>query len=149
VDKEDTSFPQYSIGDLTSNIDCGEDHRSVVQAMKDWIRCNLRDTSVQVMTERSLGPYGENQIWLKRTKMYDIAITKNGLVRVQLEVESNSDRVATIRKLAYGLCDQLRYLKNRGMRGNSVSGIYVPVSTSHVEKVDLQMVRHRIDVLYN
>ena len=138
VRKPNTLIPQYSIGDLTSTVDCGEDHGSVQQAMKNWLIRKLRPRgarSPQVVTGTSLGPYGENPIWLRPTTLQDIALVQNGLVQVQLEVESNKDRVATIRKLGYGLCDQLRYLKNRGVTAKSVSGIYVPVTSSHVEKV--------------
>lgn len=59
-------------------------------------------------------------------------ILKNGLVIVQFEVVSSKDREATIRKLSFGLIDQLTYL---GIDVNEVVGFCVSVSPGFVEKV--------------
>ncbi len=51
-------------------------------------------------------------------------------------MESSQDKAATIRKLSFGLADQLRFLKNRGLDVNKISGFYVPVTSGFVEMVE-------------
>ena len=92
-----------------------------------------------VSAERELGCMRQNQLWLKATKRVDIAIhgdsAVGSLVYVQFEIESTCDRNATVRKLAFGLTDQLRFLNNRGVDICVVAGFYVPVGLGYVEKV--------------
>ena len=136
--------PPYTIKDLTQ-ANCAK-HNEVVSAMVEWLTTALSQRGALgasshpcVSAERELGCMGQNQLWLKATKRVDIAIHGDravwSLVYVQFEIESNCDRNATVRKLAFGLTDQLRFLNNRGVDICVLAGFYVPVRLGYVEKV--------------
>lgn len=130
--------PPYTINDLIPAINVPATHGGVVSAMVNWLTTKLRQCQPGppcVSAEHGLGCMGQNQLWLKATKRVDIAIHGNSLVYVQFEIESNRDRDATVRKLAFGLTDQLRFLNNRGVDICDVAGFYVPVGPGYVEKV--------------
>lgn len=50
----------------------------------------------------------------------------NTHLMVQTEVESNNNQAATIRKLQYGLVDQLRYQRNADTSITACTGFYFP-----------------------
>ena len=129
-------YPTYTISDLTGS-DCANDHDSVKCAMAEWPRTELRQRGPnprRVSVECGLDFMGRNQLWLKASKVVDIVI-HDDIVYVQFEVESNHNREATVRKLSFGLSDQLRFLNNRGVDINEIVGFYVPVGRGYVEKV--------------
>ena len=105
--------------------------------MVTWLKRQLyqaRLRNVVVQKECNLGDMGKNQLWLTERKQADIVL-KGSRVFVQLEVQSAHQRDASVRKLSFGLIDQLRYLKNRGVDSNEVAGFYVPVVKGYVEKI--------------
>lgn len=114
-------------------------HKEVSKAIARWVGTKLRRSghlTCSVTTEKSLkDPFGVNQLWLTELKRVDVAATKDDIPVVQFEVESGHNRDATVRKLSYGLVDQLRYLKNRRVQVNEIIGFYVPIGKGYVEKV--------------
>lgn len=62
----------------------------------------------------------------------------NEKILVQIEDLSNDDRLSTIRKLSYGLMDQLRWQKNRDRTICSCTGFYFPLEgeNEHVVKLE-------------
>ena len=141
-----TEHPAYTISDLIGQ-DCASDHDLVKHAMANWLRAKLRpqrgSPPITVSVECGLGPMWRNQLWLKASKAVDIVI-HNDIVFVQFEVESNYDRQATIRKLSFGLSDQLRFLNNRGVDITTIVGFYVPIGYGYVERVTYTWMNERL-----
>ena len=118
---------------------CELTHKSITLAMKNWLVRKLHQHGTpRVSCESALTPFGENQLWLTPVKIADIVVKNDNIVIMQFEVESSHDRAATVRKLSYGLVDQLRFLKNRCVDTNSVVGFFVPVQEGYVEKVQCE-----------
>ena len=106
----------YKLSQITSRETL--DHCSGCSNVKVWIHQRL-NSDCNILINQSMKPseVGLNQLFLTKTKRPDVAIyDDNEIISVQIEVESNDDRLTTtkcIRKLSYGLMDQLRWQKNR------------------------------------
>lgn len=114
-------------------------HNTIRDAMKTWMSKQLTPnfgSKPFITTEVGLGEIGFDQLCVTLRKIADIAIKHDDTIYVQFEVESNRDRDATIKKLTYGLVDQLRYLKNIGVSTNQISGFYIPVTSRYVEVIE-------------
>ena len=105
----------YKLSQITSRETL--DHCSGCSNVKVWIHQRL-NSDCNILINQSMKPseVGLNQLFLTKTKRPDVAIyDDNEIISVQIEVESNDDRLTTtiIRKLSYGLMDQLWWQKNR------------------------------------
>lgn len=131
---EKCNFPTYTVGELV-RCRCEPYHHAIRDAMKKWVKANIGQR-FSVQSECGLGCMESDQLFLSKRKIVDVLIKYGSLVSVQFEVESDSDRNATVIKLGYGLIDQHRYLMNRGVVFNNIIGFYIPVQPDqHVEKV--------------
>lgn len=129
----------YTIEELVG-IGC-QTHNTVRDAMKTWMSKHQKKLTPNcgpnplIITEVGLGEIVFDQLCVTSRKIADIAIMHDNIIYVQFEVESDRNRDATIRKLTYGLVDQLRFLKNRGVSTNQISGFYIPVTSGYVEVI--------------
>ena len=111
-------------------------HTQSQDALVRWPKRQLYQARLRkgvVQKECKLGDMGKNHLWLTERKAN--IVLKGSRVFVQLEVQAAHQRDATVWKLSFGLIDQLRYLKNRGVDSNDVAGCYVPVVKGYVEKI--------------
>lgn len=100
-----TSPPLYSINELTG-INTGGEHGKSIESMCYWLSHHLMSDGMSVQTDCRLD-LQSNPLYIS-VKMRPDLIIKNMIENkeiyiLQFEVQSNSDRIATIQKLGYGL----------------------------------------------
>lgn len=80
--------------------------------------------------------YQDHGLYQRGAKRPDVSLySQQGQLLLQIEVNS-SKRDSTVFKLAMGLIDQNRYLKNRLSTVSSCIGFYYPVGKGVIEKVE-------------
>ena len=101
--------------------------------------------SCEVHTNCSLGNVSKDipQPMTSTTKLVDVGLysSVDNNILAQFEVVSSQDYDGTLMKLAYGLCDQLRFVMNHQHSANtitSVKGFIIPVckTESRIEIVE-------------
>ena len=119
-------------------------HENGCSNIKDWLHCNLHIDENNIDIGKGLKPQevGLHQLFLSRVKMPDMAVynhhsdQKQILVQVEVILDNNRDK--TIRKLAYGLIDQLRWQKNRDKLISFCTGFYFPLEGDNEYVIELK-----------
>ncbi len=120
----------------------GESGNELCQDVMEWLkRKNLKYANsglkAKVLVGISLRKMGGKSSWITKDKRLDVGIVSEceNYPLVQIEVESSRNEESTIMKLMYGLIDQLRYYKNKGVLISEVSGFFIPVNPGYFKKV--------------
>ena len=145
--RDSPQFPAYSIEHLTSGR-CRQGnnvHSETIRIMKGWLESNLSQPNFSVTTGHPQMKQ-HRPVFTKITKVPDLVIKKNGIVMVQFEIESDSDRISTLRKLGYGLMHQLIYLRNNHNVIAKIYGFFIPrgQEPAYVEKVSCKWIDIRM-----
>lgn len=118
--------------------------------IREWLRdlYNIQDDDDRVRVNRSLPCYvTEHGLWVNPRKNPDVCFySRTGKPLLQIEVLSGDRDACTIFKLALGLIDQNRYLKNRLNTISTTTGFSFPVGDGVVEKVVCSWVDHEADM---
>ena len=77
----------------------------------------------------------ENGLVRTKRQFVDLAIVESETPVLLIEIESNRDPEATIKKLSTGLMSQILYLRKRGNYVLEMKGFCIPVNPGFVEKV--------------
>lgn len=116
---KDNSINNNFLLNLTDHSTGDSIHNRMRNALFEWLSKKLR--KFIITKECCLGKLSKHvpQIFTSERKYADVGIKSKSLSRpdvpdviVQFEVVSNNDVEATRLKLAFGLCDQLRYIMN-------------------------------------
>ena len=129
----DDQLPEYTLKDITGS-DFEQTHNGIQQAVCNWLRTFMGTKNrnkqgfgitLRFDCERELTEF--TKPFSKPEKKVDITVSGvNDFIYLQFEVCSNNKRrPATIRKLCYGLVDQLVYLRNHQCWEKGVAGFYV------------------------
>ncbi len=120
----------------------GESTNELCQDVMEWLkRKNLKYANsglkAKLFVGISLRKMGGESSWITKDKRLDVGIVSESekYPLVQIEVESSRNEESTIMKLMYGLIDQLRYYKNKGVLISEVSGFFIPVNPGYFKKV--------------
>lgn len=141
----------YDIGNIFGIIedslesDDFYNHHCVINVLTVWLKRKISESvnlrSCSVSKNCSLGNVSKAvpQPFTSQTKLLDVGLyLSNGNVIAQFEVVSSQDYDGTVMKLAYGLCDQLRFIMNHRVPVNaitSVKGFIIPVCKTECVKV--------------
>ena len=143
----DTAYSQvlpqsYKLSQLTSRATLNHDNRC--SNIKNWLHHNLHIDENNIDIGKGIKPkeVGLYQLFRSRVKMPDVAVynhhSDQKQILVQVEVISDNNRDKTIRKLAYGLIDQLRWQKNRDKLISFCTGFYFPLEGDNEYVIELK-----------
>ncbi len=133
-------FSPYVVHDVIPGG--GESGNELCRDVMEWLkRKNLKYANSGLKAKVSVGislrKMGGESSWIGKDKRFDggIVSESENYPLVQIEVESSRNEESTIMKLMYGLIDQLRYYKNKGVLISEVSGFFIPVKPGYFKKV--------------
>ncbi len=136
----DPEFSPYVVHDVIPGG--GESGNELCRDVMEWLkRKNFKyansGLNAKVSVGMSLRKMGGESSWIRKDKRFDVGIVSESenYPLVQIEVESSRNEESTIMKLMFGLIDQLRYYKNKGVLISEVSGFFIPVKPGYFKKV--------------
>ena len=112
---------EYSLCQLLQHPTPITNHRCAYSAIKNWLTETFSIADDRIL--QLVGFDNMPELSVRRQQRPDLQILHSTEQRalVQIEVESGGDKERTIRKLTYGLNEQVRYLRNRQCAQVSIS----------------------------